>query len=158
MVLKKYTVIGQGQARLGFKFMFMGSNETCVKCDRAKSCFEPLEAGRVYEVKNIKRKNFECNLHGPDSKLVVVEEVDYEANIESKSAVLNAVIRFEPLECDSPCPQLKKCVPLGLLRNDRCLIVEVGPRFSCPRRKEISSVRLSREAESSQTSLRKGRT
>ena len=157
MASKKYTMIGQGQARIGFRFVFKGSADKCVKCERYKSCSEPLEAGRVYEVRDVRRKRFICNLHGPDAKLVVVGEADYEANIESRSAVLNALIEYDPIECDLPCNQQNKCFPTGLSKSERCLIVGVGPMIRCPRGKRISSVLLRREAGSVQTSPRKGR-
>ena len=139
-------MIGRTQARIGLKFIFNGSTEKCIECKLYNSCSKPLEVGRIYEVKNVRDKRFPCILHGSDAKLVEVEETDYEVNIETRSAVLNALFKYEPIECDLLClQQRKKCVPVGLFKNDFCRIVEVGSMIQCPIGMKISSVRLHRE-------------
>lgn len=145
MAVKKYTVIGEGQAKVGYRFEFKAPAKVCMECERFTSCAESLKPGRVYLVKHVTFKRFACSLHGPDARLVEVEEAVYDANLESRAAMLNALITFQPVECDLPCPQRGRCRPTGLFEGDRCRIVEVGPTVHCLRGKKLSFVRLLRK-------------
>ncbi len=145
MALRKYTLVGEGQAKVGYKFVYRGVAEACRSCKRRKFCVEPLDLGRIYVVKNVLFKRFSCDLHGPGARLVEVEESVYEANLETHAAVLDALITFQPVECDLPCPHRERCYPIGLIRGDRCLVVEVGLSPHCPRGRKLSFVRLRRK-------------
>lgn len=142
--MRKYTMVGRGQARAGCLFIYKGPAGVCKECERYGSCVEPLEPGRVYLVKHVTFKRFPCSLHGPDARLVEVEESIYDVNLESRAAVLNALVKFKPFECDQPCPQRERCFPVGLVEGDRCRVVEVGLTVHCPMGRRLSSARLQR--------------
>jgi uncharacterized protein (UPF0179 family) len=144
MALRKYTMVGRGQAKAGCKFMFKGPAEACKECEGYGFCVEPLEPGRIYRVKHVTFKRFPCGLHGSDARLVEVEESIYDVNLESRTAVLNALITFQPVECGQPCPHRGRCFPDGLVEGDRCRVVEVGVTVHCPLGRKLSSARLQR--------------
>jgi uncharacterized protein (UPF0179 family) len=141
----KITIIGKNQAKLGYVFLFNKPSSFCIKCKYYKPCMEGLETGRVYIVKKVLKKTFDCKLHFDGGRLIEVDEANIEANIEAKSAILGAIIDFHAVKCKNVlCENYVKCAPLGLQDGDKCKVIEVYGKVTCPLEVPLSFVRLHR--------------
>ncbi|MBS7655289.1 UPF0179 family protein [Candidatus Bathyarchaeota archaeon] len=141
----RITIVGKNQAKVGYAFLFNKPSSICIKCKYYKPCMGGLEAGRVYIVKKVLNKVFECKLHFEEGNLVEVDEADIEANIDAKLAILEAIIDFHAIKCRNvSCENYFKCAPLGLRNGDKCKIVEVYEKVTCPLGAPLSFVRLHR--------------
>ncbi|MEM3516199.1 MAG: UPF0179 family protein [Candidatus Bathyarchaeia archaeon] len=132
--MSKITIIGKHQARLGYSFLFNKPLTLCLKCKYYKVCMEGLESGRIYVIKKVLKKAIdECKIHFNGGKLIEVEEAKIEANINSKEAILEAIMEFHPIECKNIlCKNYSKCSPLGLRNGDKCKVVKVLDKVTCP--------------------------
>ena len=63
------TLVGEGQAIIGFKFVASQPPEVCVSCKLFKVCMSRLATGRNYEVIEVKDKEHYCEACG-----LVIEE------------------------------------------------------------------------------------
>ncbi len=144
--MSKITIIGKQQAKPGYIFLFNKSLTLCFKCKYYKVCMEGLEAGRIYIVKKVLKKNIEeCKVHFDGGKLVEVEEASIEANINAKEAIPEATTVFHSINCKNiSCRNYDKCAPLGLWNGDRCKIIEVIDKTTCPLGFPLVFVRLQR--------------
>jgi len=148
-LLKKniITIIGENQARVGFKFLFHGYSIECEDCEYKKACLNNLEQDRVYEVVKIAKKKLECKLHGNGSRVVEVAEKSVEAAVESRIAIQDAIIEFNLIKCDFMiCENYKKCIPMGLSEGDKCKILEVMENIKCPKGNELTLTFLLRQS------------
>ena len=148
-MLKKniITIIGENQARLGFKFLFHGYSSECKDCKFNKACLNNLEQNRVYEVVKVTKKKLKCKLHGNECRVVEVIERSIECAIESRFAIQDALIEFNLMKCDSlNCENYKKCVPVGLFDKDRCKVLEVKQKIKCPKNNELTLTSLLRQS------------
>lgn len=145
----RITLLGIGQAREGFRFLFEGSPELCRDCEFFNACSRLLEPGRIYRVTSVKRRNLPCKLHGGEAKVVEVEESSVEASLERRLAVEGASISYKPIECGKmDCGRGGLCRPLGLRAGDRCKILSVGEGIECPIGLELRLVSLLRQPSS----------
>ena len=76
--------------------------------------------------------------------MVDVELADVDVLIDSKRVFEGSNIIFNPTECDFDCSMKDQCFPEGLLKKDRCKIIEnIGkPAFKCPKGLDLCLVRL----------------
>jgi len=143
------TILGVGQAREGFRFLFEGSPELCRGCEFFNPCSKWLEPGRIYRVTSVRRRNLPCRLHGGEARVVEVEESCVEASLERRLAVEGALITYKPIECDeADCGRRALCRPLGLRAGDRCKILSVGGGLDCPIGLELRLASLLRQPSS----------
>jgi hypothetical protein len=148
--MQKVTLIGEKQARVGFKFLFEGSTELCEKCEVKKVCLGNLEPKRLYEVKKIFKKRFPCILHYEDAVVVEVEEPPIEAAVQARVAFNDALITYDQLDCmNRVCVNWRKCFPVGLVKGDKCKVVKAGEPLQCPLKVQLLSVSLQRKSEAS---------
>ena len=143
--MKKYivTLVGKGLARVGAKFVHGRAAETCRKCNLYRVCIGNLEEGRVYEVVNVRDKKHYCQLVKDYVYVVDVKEADIEANIKSSMAIEGAIITFKPIECNG-CELSRFCNPVGLKDGDKCKILKIIEKVSCPKNIPLSKVLLRR--------------
>ncbi|WP_455277097.1 UPF0179 family protein [[Eubacterium] cellulosolvens] len=142
---KIITIIGPKQARIGFRFLYQGTSDTCNVCKYQNACLDNLEEGRIYSIKKVKNKKLPCELHGSQGRVVEVVEDPIEAAIEKHIAIQDALINFNSLECDAlECENIIKCNPLGLFNGDKCKVIKIMDVIDCPKGFEISSVLLQR--------------
>lgn len=122
----KITLIGSRLAREGLEFIFKGEMPECKKCRLKNTCLN-LEPGRRYRVVRIKSKDIhECFLHDSGVLAVDVSRAPITASVESRKAVEGAKIMYEPAKCGKrECGEYETCHPEGLLKGDKCKIVEV---------------------------------
>jgi uncharacterized protein (UPF0179 family) len=141
------TIIGKNQARVGFKFLFLGYSNECEDCEFRKACLNNLEQNRAYEVVKITKKKLECKLHGAESRVVEVTEKPVEVAVESRIAIQDAIIKYDQIKCDfMTCENYKKCIPIGLSDGDKCKIFEVIENIECPKGNELTLISLSRQS------------
>ncbi len=148
-MLKKniITIIGENQARVGFKFLFLSHSNECEDCEYRKACLNNLEQNRVYEVVKITKKKLECKLHGTESRVVEVAEKSIEVAVESRIAIQDAVMEFNRIKCDfMACENYNKCMPMGLSEGDKCKILEVMENIKCPKGNELTLTFLLRQS------------
>ena len=141
------TIIGKEQARPNFKFIFNGYSRDCKVCKYSKACLNNLEAGRIYSIVKITKKDLECKLHGGKGRVVEVFEEDIEGAIEARMAIQDALIEFNPISCDLlACETYKKCAPLGLIDGDKCKIIKITGTLDCPKGLGLFSAFFQRQA------------
>ena len=135
------TLIPEGQAKTGYRFLFTGPAEACRRCRLRSVCVENLTEGRVYEVMSaIPKKKFPCDLHGGEVVPVEVHIPPIEVAIPKRQAVVGAVLKFRPPSCPSECETRDLCEPPGLKAGDRIKIVEVLPRdLRCPKGEDLAA-------------------
>jgi uncharacterized protein (UPF0179 family) len=146
----KVTLIGERQARVGFRFIFEGATELCSRCEVRNVCLGNLEAGRMYEVSKVLKKRFPCLLHFEDAVVVEVDEPPLDAAVESRIAISNALITYMKVDCaNTACENWRRCSPAGLVEADRCKIVEVKGLLQCPLKMQLHWVSLQRQPQAS---------
>lgn len=107
---------------------------------------ESLEAGRVYTVTKVRKKVFPCSVHEEGVRVVEVEEPNLQAAIEPRTAFPLATITFNPQDCGNVyCENRRFCAPQGLVRGDKCKILEVKERLECPLKRPLVRVVVKRE-------------
>lgn len=147
---RKVTLIGEKQARVGFRFLFEGTTELCARCEVRKVCLGNLEPARIYEVSKVSKKRFPCLLHAEDAIVVEVDEPPVEAAVEARVAINNALITYTKIDCSNrACKNWTKCFPAGLIESDRCKVVNVKGPLRCPLKAQLLSVSLQRQPEAS---------
>ena len=142
---KLITLLGIRQAKSGFTFIHEGILKKCKECDFFRVCMENLEMGRIYKVVKIREKTFPCKVHENGTRVVEVIENDVEASLPERQALNGCVITFQPQEClEEHCISIKKCRAYGLKKNDKCKVVKVGGKITCPLDRKLVSVVLHR--------------
>jgi uncharacterized protein (UPF0179 family) len=139
------TLIGTSLAVEGLEFMHQGSSSQCGSCRFKNTCIDTLEEGRIYIIKEVKDTQHPCPIHeGGKVRVVDVELADVDVLIDSKRVFEGSNIIFNPTECDFDCSMKDQCFPEGLLKKDRCKIIEnIGkPAFKCPKGLDLCLVRL----------------
>ncbi|MBS7623140.1 UPF0179 family protein [Candidatus Bathyarchaeota archaeon] len=146
----KVTLVGERQARVGFRFLFEGTTELCSRCEVRNVCLGNLESGRMYEVRKVSRKRFPCLLHFEDAVVVEVDEPPVGAAVETRTAINNALITYTKIDCaNRACENWRRCSPAGLVEADRCRIVEVKGSLQCPLKMQLQQVSLQRQPQAS---------
>ena len=104
-----------------------------------------LNVGRIYRVVRCREKILECKIHEAGAKAVEVVESDISAIIPQKLAMEGAVITYNRQECNAQeCGNFEKCIPNGLLDEDRCLVVKVVRKVKCASARSLAEVVLQR--------------
>jgi len=146
--LQKVTLLGEGQARIGFRFLFEGVADLCAECKVRKVCLGNLETGRLYEVSKVSKKRFPCLLHSEEAVVVEVREPRIETAVPPRIAINGALVKYASPECSNrTCEHWRKCFPVGLVEGDRCKVVEVKGPLRCPLKGELLLVSLQRQPE-----------
>ena len=150
MVDKKetITVVGIKQSKTGFQFLHAKPLTECENCRLYKVCMTNLEADRVYEIIEVREKQFPCNIHEDGVRIVKVVEADREAAINPKFVFPQAVITLTTQECHNlSCSHYATCVPQGLKNGDKVKILKVKEAIDCPEGHSLVEVILRRLPE-----------
>ena len=149
-MVQKVTLIGERQARIGFRFLFEGAADVCSRCEVKKVCLGNLEPGRLYEIKKVLRKRFPCFLHSEDAVVVQVEEPPLETAVQARVAVDEALVTYSKPDCRNiSCEYRKNCFPAGLAEGDRCKVLKVEGSLPCPLKEQLLLVLLQRQLKAS---------
>ena len=66
-------------------------------------------------------------------QLVEIKPSEINVAIDLKSTIEGAIIEFKPQECGNiQCGRFDVCVPHIIRNNEKCKIVSVIEKFSCP--------------------------
>jgi uncharacterized protein (UPF0179 family) len=139
------TVVGLKQSKTGFQFLHEKPLTECASCRLYKVCMTNLEANRVYEIIEVREKNFPCSIHEEGVRVVKVVEADQEAAINPKFVFPQALITLTTQECHNlSCFHYATCLPQGLKNGDKVKILEVKEAISCPEGHSLVQVVLRR--------------
>jgi len=137
------TLVGIRQAKQGFTFIHKGSSPHCVPCEYRKVCIENLKPNRVYRVVGLREKVLPCDVHDSGARVVEVIESDIRTTLSTKLAIEGAITTFEPQDCDIQiCENYRLCVPRGLLKGDKCVILKTERRIECQKRLSLIKATL----------------
>jgi len=119
------TLIGMRLAKVGTEFAFNGPTSECEGCKLKNTCMN-LDVGRRYRIVGTRDAHHECPLHDGGVYAVEVVESPIIAAIESRKALVDAKISFEPPKCDKKdCRIYDLCHPFGLRSGDKCTISSI---------------------------------
>jgi len=138
------TLIGKKLAKKGLNFIYNKPAKACEDCRYKSVCISPLEAGRIYTIKEVKDTEHPCPIHeGGKVKVVEVEKANIKALIDSKRAFEGSIILFEAPECDEECDMRSLCFPEGLKTSDKCKIIKnLGKANECKKGYKLNKVIL----------------
>ena len=131
------TLIGKRQARLGYKFRYLGPCDEFENCNKnlRNICIGKLVKNHVYEIIEVRDIQHQCNFHKDGVVIVKVRELPIEANIESKYAFEGSIINYKTINCDKKdCKLFKYCVPIEFEKNInyKCRILRIIKKFKNP--------------------------
>jgi len=93
------TLVGELQAKPGFKFVFQGASEVCANCKLREVCAAKLEPNTVYKVVEVLKKRHRCPLREGWVVVAKVVEAEVEALLDAKMAVEDAIVTFRRRKC-----------------------------------------------------------
>lgn len=116
------TLVGRKQARLGYKFRFIGSAEECKNCKESLKniCLNNLDKHYVYEVIEIRNIHHECIVHKDGVTVVKVKITPITIVLPSKNIFEGSTIQYQPIRCNnSDCSLFEYCVPFEFDNNKK---------------------------------------
>lgn len=139
------TMLSASQSRVGETFIYRGAGQKCSGCKYFNVCAGNLSEGRIYRVVNVRKKTFNCEAYGIEMRVVDVVEAEINAAIPSKQAIEGVILTFYPQKCEEEiCKNYSLCLPEGLAERDRCEVVKIYGKLSCPRGLQLMKVLLRR--------------
>lgn len=124
------TLVGEGQATLGFRFVASQPPEICLKCKLFKVCMGRLVPGRAYEVVEVKEKQHYCQLYEDKVRVAKVLQSPFELLLKPQHAIEGATITFAGVECKEKCPLERLCKPEGVKKGEKIKIEKVSENIS----------------------------
>ena len=133
------TLVGELQAKPGFKFVFQGASELCAKCKLREVCVMKLEPNTVYKVVEVLKKRHKCPLREGWVVVARVVEAEVEALLDAKMAVEDAIITFKRGKCDNAnCAVWNICQSPYVKEGERYRVLRVEREgVFCGRRKML---------------------
>ncbi|MEM4577088.1 MAG: UPF0179 family protein [Candidatus Nezhaarchaeales archaeon] len=107
------TLVGELQAKPGFKFVFKGATDVCTLCKLKEVCVMKLEPGIMYKVVETLKKRHKCPLREGSVVVVRVVETEVDALIDAKVAVEDAILTLRRKSCNN-----RNCKLWSLCQND----------------------------------------
>jgi uncharacterized protein (UPF0179 family) len=120
------TLVGEGQASKGFKFIASKPPDVCKSCKLFIACMGRLVPGRAYEVIEVKDKQHYCALYEEKVSVAKVIQSPIELLIKPRYAVEGATIILSLEECKQKnCPIENLCRPEGVKTGGKIKIQKV---------------------------------
>lgn len=136
------TLVGEGQAALGHRFIYRGPQPECRPCKVKGACLNQ-ELGRRYQVTGVRAVSHPCLLNQGRARVVEVENAPPECSLPTRSAVEGSIVRYEGLICShAACPNYRVCHPVGIEPGMKLEVVSVGAELTCPLGYEIVPVQV----------------
>ncbi len=136
------TIIGENLAKKGLKFVYLGPASECKDC-KVKTICLALEAGRMYEIKEVRDKTHDCRIHEGKGKVVEVVKVPVEAILPSRLAMEGSTIKYSSEECpDMTCPYYDICHSRALNDGVKYRVSRIKKDIKCPGGKSMKLVLL----------------
>lgn len=145
------TFVGKSFAKKGFKFYFEDKHESCPStCPYYSTCQTNLQPHTLYEVVEVKPKQFNCpqNFHTEEMVLVQLEEPVLYVSMYTKDIYEGSLTDFSPVGCDiEDCPFIDKCAPQSIVikTGEKIKILKVEQKIKdCPRGLNLSVIEAER--------------
>jgi len=139
------TLVGELQARPGFKFVFEGPADACYNCKLKDVCAFKLEPNTIYTVVEVLGKKHKCALREGWVVVAKVVESEVEAMIEAKMAVEGAIITFRKVKCqEASCPYYGLCQSPYVKEGEKYRILKVYNEHRMCKGKKMIKVLMSR--------------
>ena len=124
------TLVGKKQARVGYKFRFLGSCEFINDCNDSlrNLCLGNLEKNHVYEIIEVRKIHHNCKAHKDGVTVVKVKPSPIKVAIKSRIAHEGSIITYKASDCEYiNCPLYECCVPIEFKKNSKfkCHILKV---------------------------------
>ncbi|MBM5805215.1 MAG: UPF0179 family protein [Candidatus Verstraetearchaeota archaeon] len=120
------TLVGEGQASKGFRFVASRPPDVCRSCKIFIVCMGRLVPGRAYEVVEVKDKQHYCALYEDKVRVAKVVQSPIELLVKPQYAVEGATVTFAIEECtEKSCLLENLCRPEGIKRGEKIRIERV---------------------------------
>jgi uncharacterized protein (UPF0179 family) len=134
------TVIGERQAKIDGRFIYLGPLTECKECKLKGVCFN-LDAGNLYRIVEVRDVRHECKVHEEGVRVVKVEKEQMEGAISKKGALEGTTITFEPIRCDNlGCEHYHLCHPQGIEKGHKARIARILGDLECSEGKKLVRV------------------
>lgn len=118
------TLVSEGQAKLGFKFKFLGLPEGCKKCRFHNLCSR-LRKGMIYIINEVRGIKHECKIFGK-VMVVKVRPLPLKMLIPSNASIRGIRLRYARSCNNSECKYYELCNPICLREGDQVRVVAVS--------------------------------
>jgi uncharacterized protein len=125
--MAEITLLSQGQAKIGFEFVFQGAAPVCRTCPYRHACLT-LDAGRRYSVTQVRPVTHPCALQETTAAVVEVQPVTRSLVVESRTAVVGSSVETGRYGCNRlDCPNWDICSGPSLPAKQRFRIQKIHP-------------------------------
>ncbi|MHA1777379.1 MAG: UPF0179 family protein [Promethearchaeota archaeon] len=145
------TFVGKSFAKKGLIFYFEEKHESCPSnCSLYSTCQANLKPHTLYEVVDVKPKQFKCphNFHTEEMVLVELDEPKLYISMYTKDIYEGSLTNFTPIGCNhDECPFIDKCAPQSLVikAGEKIKILKIDKKIKdCPRGLNLSVVEAER--------------
>ena len=134
------TVIGDRQAKVGGRFIYLGPLTECKECKLKGVCFN-LDAGALYRIVEVRDVKHDCKVHEDGVRVVKVEKERMEGVVPKKGAMEGSTITWEVIKCDRlGCQHYRLCHPLGIDKGHKARISKIVGDLECAEGKKLVRV------------------
>jgi uncharacterized protein (UPF0179 family) len=131
------TVIGERQAKVGGRFIYLGPLTECKECKLKGVCFN-LDAGVLYRIVEVRDVKHDCKVHEEGVRVVKVEKERMEGAVSKKGALEGTIITWEVIKCDHlSCEHYRLCHPPGVEKGHKAKIAKIVGDLACPEGKRL---------------------
>ncbi len=136
------TVIGERQAKVDGRFIYLGPLTECKECKLKGVCFN-LDAGALYRIVEVRDVKHDCRVHEDGVRVVRVEKESMEAIVNKKGALEGTTITLEVIKCDRlGCPSYRLCHPPGIDKGHKARISKIIGDVECSEGKKLVRVKF----------------
>ena len=134
------TVIGDRQAKVGGRFIYLGPLTECKECKLKGVCFN-LDAGALYRIVEVRDVKHDCKVHEDGVRVVKVEKERMEGVVPKKGAMEGSTVTWEVIKCDRlGCQHYRLCHPLGIDKGHKARISKIVGDLECAEGKKLVRV------------------
>jgi len=134
------TVIGDRQAKLDGRFIYLGPLTECKECKLKGVCFN-LDAGSLYRIVEVRDVKHDCKVHEDGVRVVKVEKEKMEGVVPKKGAMEGTTITWEVTKCDHlGCEHYRLCHPIGIEKGHKARISKIVGDLDCAEGKRLVKV------------------
>jgi uncharacterized protein (UPF0179 family) len=139
------TLIGEKLASEGNEFIYLGPINDCRNCKLKTVCFN-LKKGRLYEIKKIRDKQHNCNVHDGRVVAAEVKEMPLFAAVD-ENLKEGAKSEISKIECRSiGCLYFELCNNIAIQKEKKYTVVKIYEKIECPKDKKLNKAELTDES------------
>ena len=126
IIMVEVTLVGKCQAVVGHEFIYCGSISDCRDCKLKTACFN-LEQGRLYKIKNLRKKEHRCKMYERGVEVVEVEKIPMKIIVDSRSGLEGATLNYQEQKCTNKgCEFYLQCHPNNIKQDTKIIIKSVN--------------------------------